>query len=100
MFATVLTVIAQNLIFILVWANVFLNSRIYLDWLKFKGAHRFCYRSAKQICLNNQGGVCVYENYAQRKKIARSALSSCYASTWDEHNRSEMSTGYGLAWNT
>lgn len=81
MFATVLTVIAQNLIFILVWANVFLNSRIYLDWLKFKGAHRFCYRSAKQICLNNQGGVCVYENYAQRKKIARSALSSCYAST-------------------
>jgi len=56
----------------------------------------FFYQNAKQISLNNQGGVCIYENYAQRNKISRSALNSCYASTWDEDSRSEMSAGYGL----
>lgn len=58
MFSTNLTLTEKNL-FILVWANAFLNSKLYLGCLKFKGAHHFCYQSAKQICLNSQGGVCV-----------------------------------------
>lgn len=82
MFATILTLIAQNLIFILVWANVFLNSRIYLGWLKFKRGPSFLLSKCYADLPEQSGkGVCVYENYAQRKKIARSALNSCSAST-------------------
>lgn len=47
MIATILVLVEQNLIFILVWANVLLNSIICLGWLKFKGIHHFSYQSAE-----------------------------------------------------
>lgn len=97
-FATILILIAQNLFFILVRANVFLNSMVYLGWLEFKGAHHFCYQDAEQICLNNHdGGVCVW-GLCPKKEDCQICVKQllCLYLRWTQEIRDVSWVGYDM----